>query len=106
MDVRLKKLYSVIRNTNLIMEFEIDEEVDGNLIIIHGVENHPCLYNKHLKDYRNNLKRKRAWKEIAETYEKETGEKESGNYSSIVNHCFKIKIKFFKFHDVFNHMSM
>ncbi|XP_051170314.1 uncharacterized protein LOC127287424 [Leptopilina boulardi] len=42
--------------------------MDKNLFIIHNVEKHPCLYDKHRNDYKDNLKKHRAWKEIANKY--------------------------------------
>lgn len=41
---------------------------EKNLFIIYLVQNYPCLYNKHLNVYKNNVKNNKAWQELAEQF--------------------------------------
>lgn len=50
-------------------DHEEKQEDDKHLFIIHFVENYPCLYNKHLNDYKNNVKKIKAWTELTKLYQ-------------------------------------
>ncbi|XP_043473485.1 uncharacterized protein LOC122505738 [Leptopilina heterotoma] len=50
--------------------------MDRNLIIIHCVEDHPCLYDKHNPKHKDNVKKMQAWENIAKCYAGISGERE------------------------------
>lgn len=45
-------------------------EEDKNAFIIRSIERYTFLFNKQCKDFKNNVKKQQAWREIAESYEK------------------------------------
>ena len=50
--------------------------------LINAVKNFPLLYNNTLKDYRNNVKKNSAWKQISESIGDDFGNKFSNPESS------------------------
>lgn len=60
------------------MEESVPQEIDRNLIIINLVEGQPVLYNKKDENYKDNVKKDKAWTKIAKMYKSITKEYESG----------------------------
>ena len=62
---RLFRFFSFV--VKLVKHVKMEEElnIDAKLILIQLVEQYPLIYDKTLRDYKDNKKKQEAWEEIA-----------------------------------------